>query len=99
MFAGIWEEPPHEKTCVSAPCPAFRLVAGRTRYLHIPRVPRSCPGHHYRDAERQDSNPKALRLHGSRFFRRTRVTLQPRVADIVAIALRKKRRKGLEVVS
>jgi hypothetical protein len=25
--------------------------------------------------------------------------LQPRVADIVAVALRKKRRKGLEVVS
>jgi hypothetical protein len=49
--------------------------------------------------ERRDSNPKALRLHGSRFFRRTRVTLQPRVADIVAVALRKKRRKGLEVVS
>jgi len=44
-------------------------------------------------------NPKTLRLHGSRFFRRTVVTLQPRVADIVAVALRKKRRKGLEVVS
>ena len=46
--------------------------------------------------ERRDSNPKALRLHGSRFFRRTRVTLQPRVADIVAVALRKKRRNGLK---
>jgi len=38
-------------------------------------------------------------VHGSRFFRRTVVTLQPRVADIVAVALRKKRRKGVEVVS
>jgi Protein of unknown function (DUF1275) len=44
-------------------------------------------------------NPKTLRLHGSRFFRRTVVTLQPRAADIVAVALRKKRRKGLKVVS
>jgi hypothetical protein len=44
-------------------------------------------------------NPKALRLHGSRFFRRTVVTLRLRVADIVAVALRKKRRKGIEVVS
>jgi PRTRC genetic system protein E len=42
---------------------------------------------------------KAPHLHGSRFFCRTVVTLQPRVADIVAVALRKKRRKGLEVVS
>jgi hypothetical protein len=42
-------------------------------------------------------NPKTLRLHGSRFFRRTVVTLQPRITDIVAVALRKKRRKGLEV--
>src|SRR6266481_8979898 len=37
-------------------------------------------------------------VHGSRFFRRTVVTLQPRVADIVAVALRKKRRKGLGLI-
>jgi hypothetical protein len=44
-------------------------------------------------------NPKALCLHGARFFRRTLVTLQPRIVAIVAVASRKKRRKGLEVVS
>jgi hypothetical protein len=40
-------------------------------------------------------NPETLLLHCSRFFRRAVVTLQPRVADIVPVALRKKRRKGL----
>jgi hypothetical protein len=44
-------------------------------------------------------NPKTLHLHGYRFFRRTVVTLHPRVADIVAVALRKKRRNEPGVVS
>ena len=38
-------------------------------------------------------NPEALRFHGSRFFRRTVITLQPRVVDIVVVALRKKTQK------
>jgi hypothetical protein len=37
--------------------------------------------------------PKALRLHGSRFFGRTVVTLQPRATDSVAVALRKTKKR------
>ena len=46
-----------------------------------------------------DQSKRPRHRHDCEVFRRPVVTLQPRVAHIIAVALRKKRRKGLKVVS